>query len=115
MKVDSSQSLVPNETLPEKSPPVAELKLTVNVVEPPAGTVVVPKVEPNVKPVPVTVIGPVSVKSVVPELEIVKVPVNVVPAETEPISAKPPSKTFTEDKVTSISPGVVALNLKLSI
>ena len=29
---------------------------------PPAGTVVVPKVEPNVNPVPVTEIGPVNVK-----------------------------------------------------
>ena len=61
---------------------------------PPAGTVVVPKVEPNVNPVPVTEIGPVNVKLLVPVFVIVYVTVDVFPAETAPRLDDPSSKIF---------------------
>ena len=112
--IPSSQSFVAKETFPVKDPPAAELKFTVKVVVAPAAIVVDPNPVPKVYPVPVTVIGFVNVKLVVPELVTVNVATKGVPAGVEPKSAYPPSNMFTELKVTSISPGVVALNRKLS-
>jgi hypothetical protein len=82
--VPSSQSFVAKETFPVNVPAVAELNITLKVVVAPAATVVVPKEDPNVKFVPVTVIGAVNVKLEVPVLVIVNVAVVGAPANTEP-------------------------------
>ena len=113
--VDSSQSFVPNETVPFTVPAAVGEKTTLKVVDPPAGTVVVPNVLPRVNPVPLTAIGPVNVKLLVPVLFIVNVDVTVDPTLTLPTFEYPPSRTVVPDWVTFISPGVVALNLKLSM
>ena len=64
--VPSSQSFVPKETVPVNGPATEGVKVSVNVVEPPAGTVVIPKEVPKAKVAPVTVIGGVNAKLVVP-------------------------------------------------
>jgi hypothetical protein len=113
--VASSQSFVPKLTLPENVPLVVGLKTTLNVVVAPAATVVVPKVDPKENPAPVTLIGPVKTKLLVPVLVMVKVAVVLVPVLSEPKEYAPPSSTGFVDCVTLISPGVVALNFKLSM
>ena len=75
LKVPSSQSFVTKETLPVKLPAVAGEKVTVNVVDVPGATLVVPNPAPKENPVPVTVIGFVKVSVEVPVLFIVKVAV----------------------------------------
>ncbi len=64
--VPSSQSFVPKETVPVKGPAPEGVNVSVNVVEPPAGTVVIPKVVPSANVAPVTVIGGVNTRLVVP-------------------------------------------------
>jgi hypothetical protein len=76
--------LVAKDTFPVNVPPAVGLKATVKVVVAPAATVVVPKVEPSVKPVPVTVIGAVKTRFEVPEFVMVKVAVEELPGLTDP-------------------------------
>ena len=111
----SSQSLVPKLTFPVYEPPAVGLNTTVNVVVAPAATVVVPNEVPRANPAPVTLIGPVKTRLLVPVFVIVKVAVELLPDPTEPYEYAPSSKTVVVAWVTLISPGVVALNFKLSM
>ena len=71
VKVPSSESLELNLRLPDFKPNVLVSKPTSKVVEPPAVTVVLPKMFTNVKPVGIERFD--NVKSAVPRFSIVKV------------------------------------------
>ena len=82
MYVDSSQSLLTKETVAVYGPAPVGVKSIENVVVPPAGIVVEPKLEFNENSAsPETVIGGVSVKLLDPVLVIVNVAVVTAPID----------------------------------